>query len=256
MGWPTVVATPTRGSRRPRVGVVVLARPCAKRYDWRVFSRASIQPRRFMRSLVVLGLCAVATTAAASNDVDTLLDEIYDEQDIQRQLPIVAQDDPPSLSEGIPAEFGWLILAGAAFGAAALAAWVMAVNLEAVGKMRRKRRADRNRHHAAPAPGLQAPGDWLETADDLARQGRFAGAIHLLLLGVLGILRPHDRTSGAETAREIVRAHRGPHPERLRALVRASELVHFGGRPATQAQFEDCRRDAVEIDNAAGPAPA
>lgn len=209
-----------------------------------------------MPSLVVLGLCAVATTATAANDVDALLDRIYDNQDIQRQLPVVPVDDPPDPPAGVPAVFGWLVLAGAAVGAAALAAWVMAVNLEAVGRKRRKHRAGRNLRDAPPVPGRHAPGDWLHTADDLARQGRFPEAIHLLLLGVLGILGPHDRPSGAETAREIARAHRGPHPERLRALVRASELVHFGGRPATQAQFEDCRRDAVEIDGAAGPAPA
>ena len=232
------------------------ARTRAKRYDWPVLSLAFSPCRRFLTNLVVLGFLAVGATAAGSNDA--LLDEIYSEQDIQGQLPVVAQeDDPPSPRVGIPPVFGWFILAGAALGAAALALWLMVANLDTVEAKRRKGRTHGNPDDASPGPMTQLPGDWLQKADNLARQGRFAQAIHLLLLGVLGSLRVTDgSTSEAKTAREIARTHVGPHPERLHALVRASELVHFGGRPATQAQFEDCRRDAVEFDRAASPASA
>ena len=218
----------------------------------------SSRPRsRFAPILVALALLAAsATDSAASNDPTTALEKIYREQNIQRQLPIAAPPDLPDPVYGIPTVFGWLILAGVALGAAALALWLMAVNLDAVGQKRRKRRAGRNPDDAPPEPGMQVPGDWLRTADNLARQGRFAEAVHLLLLGVLGLARvADDRTSEAETAREIARAHVGPHAGRLHALVRASELVHFGGRPATQEQFDDCRHDAVEIHRAASPAP-
>ena len=209
-----------------------------------------------MSNLVALWLLAVSTTATASTNVDAVLDGIYDEQDIQRQLPIVVPDDPPTAGARIPAVFGWFVLAGAAVGAVALAVWLMAFNLDAVGQ-RRKRRASQTLGVEPPDPGTQVPGDWLKTADGLARQGRFAEAIHLLLLGVLALLRrADDGTSEAKTAREIARTHVGPHPARLNALVRASELAHFGGRPATQEQFADCRRDAVEIHRAASPAPA
>lgn len=209
-----------------------------------------------MSNLVALWLLAVSTTATASTDVDAVLDGIYDEQDIQRQLPIVVPDDPATPGARTPAVFGWVVLAGAAVGAAALAVWLMAFNLDAVGQ-RRKRRASQTLGVESPDPGPQVPRDWLKTADSLARHGRFAEAIHLLLLGVLPLLRrAGDPTPEAKTAREIARTHDGPHPERLHALVRASELAHFGGRPATQEQFADCRRDAVEIDRAASPAPA
>ena len=205
----------------------------------------------------MLGLLAVAATATASGDVETTLDKIYQEQDIQRQLTIAELEARPSTSFAIPPVFGWIILAGAAVGAAALALWLMAVNLEALGAKRRKRRAGHDPDDASPDSGSPVPADWLKAADNLARQRRFAEAIHLLLLGVLALLRTaDDRTSEAETAREIARTHVGPHPERLHALVRAAELVHFGGRPATRQQYDDCRRDAVEIDTAASPAPA
>ena len=222
-----------------------------------MFSCASTKCRRFVPSLVALGLLAVATTATASNDVDAVLDEIYHEQDIQRQLPIAAPVDLPNGGVGIPTVFAWLILAGVVLGAATLALWLMVVNLDAVGQKPRKRRAGENLDDASPEPGMPVPGDWLETADTLARHGRFAEAVHLLLLGVLVLLHVSDGpTSEAETAREIARAHVGPHAGCLHALVRASELVRFGGRSATQEQFDDCRRDAVEIDAAARPAPA
>lgn len=212
--------------------------------------------RRFTSNLVALGLLAAATTATASADIDAVVDAIYHEQDIQRQLPIAAPDDPPSPRLEVPVAFGWLVLAAAAVGTAALALWLLAFNLDAVGQ-RRKRRASQTLGVESRDPGTQVPGDWLTTADSLARQGGFAEAIHLLLLGVLGLLRmADDRTSEAKTAREIARNHSGPHPECLHALVRAAELAHFGGRPATQRQFEDCRRDAVKIDRATSPAPA
>ena len=109
---------------------------------------------------------------------------------------------------------------------------------------------------AAPGPATPTPSDWLRVADDLARQGQFGEAIHVLLIGVLGTIRPVDGQASAWTGREIARHHVGVHAERLWALVKASELVHFGGRPATREQFDDCRRDAAELENAAGAAPA
>lgn len=221
-----------------------------------MLSRASSLCRRFLPNLVVLGFLAVSATAMASNDA--VLDEIYREQNIQRQLPVVVQeDDPPSRHLGIPPGFGWFILAGAALGAAALAMWLMVFNLQTVAAKRHQGRTGRKPDDASPGPGTELPVDWLEKADNLARHGRFSEAIHLLLLGALAIVRVADGpASESKTAREIARTHVGPHPERLHALVRASELAHFGGRPATQAQFETCRRDAVAFDQSASPAPA
>ncbi len=228
---------------------------------------ASISSRRLVPSLVVLALLAVATTVTAANDVDAMVDEIYREQNIQRQLAITAPDESdepgerPSRGVGIPLVFGWLVLAGVAVGAMALMVWLMAVDQDAAPasrfkRRRRKRRAGKRLDDAASTAATQVSSDWLATADNLARQGRFAEAIHRLLLGVLDTLSTaNGRTSDAKTAREIVRTHVGPRPERLRMLAQASELVHFGGRAATQRQFENCRRDAVDIDQAASPAP-
>ena len=210
----------------------------------------------------MLALLAVATTVTAANDVDAMVEEIYREQNIQRQLAITAPDEPgerPSRGVGIPLVFGWLVLAGVVVGALALVVWLIdqdAAPARRFKRRRRKRRAGKRLDDAAPTAATKVSSDWLATADNLARQGRFAEAIHRLLLGVLDTLSAaNGRTSDTKTAREIVRTHVGPRPERLRTLAQASELVHFGGRAATQRQFENCRRDAVDIDQAASPTP-
>lgn len=208
--------------------------------------------------LAVVLLATSATGADPANDLTAALDDIYREQNIQRQLPVapMTPGDPPRQDWAIPGEFGWLVLAVAAVGVAALALWMVGFDVVAASAKRRRRRAQQDLDGASPDPETPVPADWLRTADDLARQGRFAEAIHLLLLGVLGKLPAVGQMSGAQTAREIARTHVGPNPERLRALVQTSELVHFGGRPATREQFEHCRRDALEFDGAGSPAPA
>lgn len=211
--------------------------------------------RRFLGTFVVL--VSLAGWAAESRVDAGILDDIYAEQNIQRQLPVAASPTPTSAGGfGIPTAFAWGLLGAAVVGITALALWLAGFGLDTAANPR------------GPSPGQPGvapqraeaerpvPADWLGVADDLARRGRFGEAIHLLLLGVLGTLRKDAPTSRATTAREIARTTVGPHRERLQALVRASELAHFGGRSATRAEFEACRRDAAEMDRAIAPSHA
>lgn len=202
--------------------------------------------RRFLGTFAVLA--SLAGSAAAESRVDAAaLETIYAEQKIQRQLPVVARTTSPARGFRVPTAFAWGLLGIAVVGITALALWLAGFGLDTVA--------------IAPGrPGGQAgveprgksepavPVDWLRVADDLARRGRFGEAIHLLLLGVLGTLRADEPPSRAATAREIARTTVGPHRERCQALVRASELVHFGGRSATREQYAACRRDAAEVN--------
>ena len=191
--------------------------------------------------------------ASAARLDPAVLDEIYREQNIQRQLSAAAPPTLPTRGIAFPVAFAWILLGAAIVATAALALWLVGYNLEGVATKRRRRREhpDLDPQGADCEPAL--PADWSRMADDLARQGRFGEAIHLLLLGVLGTLGIADPSSQATTAREIARRNAGPHRERLTALVQASELVHFGGRPASREQFERCRRDAAEMGNAIAP---
>lgn len=185
--------------------------------------------------------------------VRAFLEDVYAEQNVQRRLPVAPPRTPPSASgSGIPRAFAWGFLGIAVVGITALALWLAGFGLDTVtatpGPSPGRPRVEQRRE-----PERAVPSDWLRLADDLARRGRFGEAIHLLLLGVLQTLCADDPPSQAATAREIARTTVGPHRERLDALVRASEVVHFGGRPATRTQFEACRRTAAEVDRAIAP---
>ena len=220
--------------------------------------------RRFAWNLAVVAVLAGFAPATAS-DIDgadpspqtTRLDDIYREQGIQRQLPVAAPRAVPVRRLGIPTAFAWGLLGIAVVGVTALALWLAGFGLDTVSNAPGR---SRGRHGGAVRrrgeEELAVPADWPRLADDLARQGRFAEAIHMLLLGVLGTVAAEAPSSGAMTGREIARKTAGPHGERLQALVRASELVHFGGRSATREQFEACRRDAVQVDRAIAPSVA
>ena len=66
--------------------------------------------------------------------------------------------------------------------------WLATMDVGRISARLRKR----FRPHAVsdgPASPRGAQADWLETADSLAGEGRYAAAIHALLLGVLGWMR-------------------------------------------------------------------
>lgn len=95
------------------------------------------------------------------------------------------------------------------------------------------------------ADGEERPATLLDEADALAARGAFGEAIHLILMHSLGRLEDvSQRALGRSlTAREILRGT--PIPARARellaAIVGASELTHFGGRDAGEADYRRCR---------------
>lgn len=85
----------------------------------------------------------------------------------------------------------------------------------------------------------------LGDADELARQGRFGEAIHVLLLRTLQELarRLPERLPSSLTSREIVSRVRMPDDARsaLSVLVGAVEVSHFGAATPGSAEFQQCR---------------
>ena len=84
----------------------------------------------------------------------------------------------------------------------------------------------------------------LTEVEDLARQGRFGEAIHLLLLHLFAALqrRPATAPAPAHTGREVLARTRlaSQAHEALGVLVLAAEKIHFGGRPASREDYEAC----------------
>jgi hypothetical protein len=84
----------------------------------------------------------------------------------------------------------------------------------------------------------------LTDVEDLARQGRFGEAIHLLLLHLFAALqrRPATAPAPAHTGREVLARTRlaSQAHDALGVLVTAAEKIHFGGRPAAREDYEAC----------------
>ncbi len=109
---------------------------------------------------------------------------------------------------------------------------------------------------AAAAAPLEVP---LDGAERLAAAGRYAEAIHALLLETLSALSRAARLAPSLTSREIV--SRVPLPARARealaGLVLAVEISRFGGSPAEERDYRACldRFHAFLETYQAGPAP-
>jgi hypothetical protein len=88
--------------------------------------------------------------------------------------------------------------------------------------------------------------DAAATADELGQQGRFAEAIHMLLILSLGEIRRHlgEHFAASLTSREILRGTRLPTQGHgcLRDIVARVEWTYFGGYPATADDYAACRQ--------------
>lgn len=141
---------------------------------------------------------------------------------------------------------GWLFLA--LFGALLIALVVFFIATLRFGKMRLEGSAtsDQEPSDGPVDPLLYASGT---PAEQLAAQGRFREAIHALFLESLERIGGLEGRQRARTARELVLAVDARHPGRaeLVALLDLTELVWFGGRDATEAQYLDASalRDVV-----------
>lgn len=109
----------------------------------------------------------------------------------------------------------------------------------------------RSRKIIAPeqAPAAMAQSNRMDEAqleaDDLARQGQYGEAMHVLLLKGLNEIRRQLGISFAVslTSREILRRVQLSDVGRqsLSAIIRSVELTYFGGEDAGQSDYSDCR---------------
>jgi hypothetical protein len=164
--------------------------------------------------------------------------------DLYRPAP--EQADPDSFSLDLPPELikvlrmlMWAVL----FVGGGLLLYYL-VN-EAAHYFRWKKQGETEGNRDADAESGEAPrSSGLEDFDSLAARGDYAGAIHALLLHCLARLSERGaELSSAMTSREILRRLQLEQQEReaLSVLVRMTEVTHFGGRGASEADFTQCR---------------
>lgn len=149
---------------------------------------------------------------------------------------------PPTASEA-PGIVRYLLWAIVIVGIPVIV-WSLRGSLQLVGRSRKIVVQE----EGASSPSLEQSNRMTEArleADDLARQGRYGEAMHLLLLNSLSEMRRQLGISFAIslTSREIVRRVQMPDTGRdsLTAIIRSVERTHFGGEDADQADYSDCR---------------
>jgi hypothetical protein len=177
---------------------------------------------------------------------------VVSHSDLQLQLP-GAEEPPPLPSIKIPAALLWALVAlGVLFVLYHLRDIIPGWPRSAVEEW------------AASGDGAgltgQSPADIRLTADELAREGRYVEAMHMLLLKGLADIRQrlNEQFADSLTSREIMRRARlsDAGAAALRDIVLGVERTYFGEHPAGPPEYEACRRRFDELSAAlAGTEP-
>jgi hypothetical protein len=195
--------------------------------------------RRFGALLVALTLVLSATPLLAQSpqDPQRAAEETVRRLDLQTELPRQPEEQPFRIT--LPPEATWVIAAIGlgllvymfrdmlpAFGFASSEGWTAEAE-EGAGTL------------------VKPPEVVLAAADDLARQGRFVDAMHILLLQGLADIRRYlgEQFADSLTSREILRSTKlsdeGRNP--LRDIITRVEWTYFGDHPADRTDYAACR---------------
>jgi hypothetical protein len=163
----------------------------------------------------------------------------------QAEMPNPAVTAPDhghgSTSPSAPGFIRWLLWGTVIIGTLVIV-WSLRDSLPVFSRSRKIVAPERAPPSPAAAKRMEAA--QLE-ADDLARQGRYGEAMHVLLLKSLGEIRRQLGTSFAIslTSREILRRVQLPDigQKSLTAIIRSVERTYFGGKDAGQSDYSDCR---------------
>ncbi len=189
-------------------------------------------PRGAILAVVLAGAAAPAAAAPAPSQAEQA-QRILKDGGYQTSLPT---DPPPA--EPMNFSLGWL---GPLLRILVWAALVLAISVALAWLAARLggRSRDAALEEASAPAALDVP---LESAERLAAAGRFAEAIHALLLETLAALSRAAQLTPSLTSREILA--RVPLPERARqalgGLVLAVEVSRFGGVPAGEGDYRAC----------------
>ena len=210
-------------------------------------------------------LCAFAllllplAAPAAEDDARLRAQEIIRQHDIQAQMPgstqvVSAEPSKPAPPPERPPEQkpllvlpDWVVktlLWVAILGGVAIILWSLRDYVPAFQRQRFTPPAAAPEETAAPERKLDAAQD---QADDLAGQGRFVEAMHVLLLQSLAEMRRRLHLTFADslTSREILResALPGPASAALTEIIQRVETTYFGRQPANAEDYRACRSD-------------
>jgi hypothetical protein len=185
-------------------------------------------------ALVVLCLPLAAQTP---QEVKKTAEQVIRKLDLQTTLP--REPEKPRFTFQLPAEVLWLVIV------VALGVLLYAFR-DFIPIWKWGQGGAWTSEEAAPADGeARAPAAVLGAADDLAAEGRFVEAMHVLLLQSLADIRAglDEQFSDSLTSREILRSTRLSEAGRasLRDIVNRVEWSYFGDYPAALPDYAACR---------------
>jgi hypothetical protein len=200
--------------------------------------------RALSRILVIVAIAASAylhphgASAESQTDAQTLAEQAIRRLDLQTELR--REDEPqPPLRLQLPPETVWVaVVIGVII--------LLYAFRDLIPVLRAGHRGDWTEDEAAGlVAGSRAPEIVLEAADDLAAQGRFVEAMHVLLLQALADIRRRldEEFADSMTSREILRSRQLSDTLRrpLREVINRVEWTYFGGHPASRDDYLVCR---------------
>jgi len=193
--------------------------------------------RRLRLLLVPLTLALlVAPLAAQTEDPGAAAEQAIRRLNLQTELPHDPESRPLRIT--LPPQALWLI---AAIGLALLL-YMFRDMLPALGFASQ---GDLTAEEEAGGTVAKPPEQVLAAADDLARDGRFVDAMHVLLLQGLADIRRHlgEQFADSLTSREILRSTKLSEAGRapLRDIITRVEWTYFGKHPAEREDYAACR---------------
>jgi hypothetical protein len=204
-------------------------------------------------SLLAFFILGAAASAQTPQEVQKIAEQVIRRLDLQTELPRGPEPPKPVFIK-FPQELLWVVVA-IGIGVLLYAFRDMIPILRA----RQRGGAWSGEQEASADDGPRAPAVVLGAADELAAQGRFMEAMHVLLLqGLTDIRQRLDEQFGDSlTSREILRgtklseAGRAP----LRDIIDRVELTYFGRRPAALPDYQACRASFNALAQALHGAP-
>jgi len=202
--------------------------------------------------IMLAGLLPLAAQSPA--DIARATRDLAASLDLQTVFPTPKPtpdlDSPPLLSVDVARILLWI----AVFAGAGVLAYFIYDVLPVFGLKGRPRWDDTADGAALSGGGINQAAR--AAADELAAQGRFVEAMHVLLLQGLDEMRMRLdlRFADSLTSREIVSRANAPAAAKtaLGEIIQWVELAYFGDHPADRNDYDACRRSFLALGGALG----
>ena len=183
--------------------------------------------------------------AQSASEIERARAAIARQSDLQLQLP-GGEPEPTSSSIQLPEWILWVVIIGGAL----FVLYYLRDIIPMPGWRRSMGEGPGEAEEGAPL-AAQSPSDILLAADELAREGRYVDAMHVLLLKGLADIRQRlgEEFADSLTSREIMRRARlsAAGASALREIVLGVERSYFGEHPVGPRDYEVCRRRFDEL---------